>query len=543
MRKKSWKQVAAIVICAALLSGCTGENGQEKNTGRKEGQVVNIYCWNDEFKEIYDKYASDLAKKHDVEVNLVIISSDNNAYQINLDEALKEQNTCIDDDKVDLFLIEADYASKYVKSDNSIDVKKTVGLTDEDLKQQYDYTKKIVSENGIQKGVTWQATPGLFAYRRSIAKKVLGTDDPDQVQKQLKDWDKFDQVAQKMNAAGYKMLSGYDDSYRAFSNNVSHPWVVDNKIVIDENIKKWIRQTKEYAQKDYNNHTTLWSPQWTQDQGSDGNVFGFFYSTWGINFTLMGNALADSSKPAEKGNGIYGDYAVCEGPQAYYWGGTWMCAAQGTDNIPFIRDLMKRLTCDTKTMKQITKVEKVSELTNDILNIADQTNLLALNASIEAARAGEAGRGFAVVASEIGKLSESSRDAAVNIQSINSTVIGTVQELIKNANALVTYMEQNILPDYDNFVCAGAQYNDDAVYINEVVEKFHQMAADLKQRTESVMEYISQIQRAVEEGSEGINLAAKNTATLSEEISHISSQIMYNKKIADVLSEEAEHFI
>mgnify|MGYP000010580756 FL=1 len=354
MRKKSWKQVAAIVICAALLSGCTGENGQKKNTGRKEGQVVNIYCWNDEFKEIYDKYASDLAKKHDVEVNFVIISSDNNAYQINLDEALKEQNTCIDDDKVDLFLIEADYASKYVKSDNSIDVKKTVGLTDEDLKQQYDYTKKIVSENGIQKGVTWQATPGLFAYRRSIAKKVLGTDDPDQVQKQLKDWDKFDQVAQKMNAAGYKMLSGYDDSYRAFSNNVSHPWVVGNKIVIDEHIKKWIRQTKEYAQKDYNNHTTLWSPQWTQDQGPDGNVFGFFYSTWGINFTLMGNALADSSKPAEKGNGIYGDYAVCEGPQAYYWGGTWMCAAQGTDNIPFIRDLMKRLTCDTKTMKQIT---------------------------------------------------------------------------------------------------------------------------------------------------------------------------------------------
>ena len=106
---------------------------------------------------------------------------------------------------MDLFLIEADYASKYVKSDNSIDVKKTVGLTDEDLKQQYDYTKKIVSENGIQKGVTWQATPGLFAYRRSIAKKVLGTDDPDQVQKQLKDWDKFDQIAQKMNAAGYKM--------------------------------------------------------------------------------------------------------------------------------------------------------------------------------------------------------------------------------------------------------------------------------------------------------------------------------------------------
>ena len=196
-----------------------------------------------------------------------------------------------------------------------------------------------------------------------------------------------------------------------------------------------------------------------------------------------------------------------------------------------------------QALEEAKVVEQIGVLADSILAITGQTNLLALNASIEAARAGEAGRGFAVVASEIGKLSESSRDAAVNIQSINSTVIGTVQELIKNANALVTYMEQNILPDYDNFVCAGAQYNDDAVYINEVVEKFHQMAADLKQRTESVMEYISQIQRAVEEGSEGINLAAKNTATLSEEISHISSQIMHNKKIADVLSEEAEHFI
>ena len=66
------------------------------------------------------------------------------------------------------------------------------------------------------------------------------------------------------------------------------------------------------------------------DQGPDGNVFGFFYSTWGINFTLMGNSLADSNAPAEAGNGIYGDYAVCEGPQAYYWGGTWICAAKGT---------------------------------------------------------------------------------------------------------------------------------------------------------------------------------------------------------------------
>ena len=358
MKERKIVKLICAVLCGAMLCGCGNRTGTEMpeqmSGGEAEGRVVNIYCWNDEFKGIYEAYAKDLEEKHHVEVNFVVISSDHNAYQINLDEALQQQNEAIDDDKVDLFLIEADYAGKYIKSEYALDVQGDVGLTANELSGQYDYTKKIVSDDGIQKGTTWQATPGLFAYRRSIAKQVLGTDDPDQVQKRLADWNGFDQVAEQMHQAGYYMLSGYDDSYRAFSNNVSSPWVKDNKIVIDPSIQRWIEQTKSYSDNNYSNHTTLWTPQWSQDQGPDGKVFGFFYSTWGINFTLMGNALADSSAPAEKGNGIYGDYAVCEGPQAYYWGGTWMCAAKGADNIPFIRDLMYRLTCDADTMKQIT---------------------------------------------------------------------------------------------------------------------------------------------------------------------------------------------
>ena len=94
-----------------------------------------------------------------------------------------------------------------------------------------------------------------------------------------------------------------------------------------------------------------------RDRGPSGKVFGFFYSTWGINFTLLGNSLetpvAEGGKE-EVGNGIYGDYAVCEGPQPYYWGGTWICAAAGTDNTDIIRDVMQKLTCDEAIMKQIT---------------------------------------------------------------------------------------------------------------------------------------------------------------------------------------------
>lgn len=378
MKKRVWNGILAVTMAAGMLAGCgsaagdtaatgdtaaedlvgtpdkTEEAAKDEESDTGEGKVVNIYCWNDEFQQRYEAYAADLAKEHGVEVNFVIVANENNAYQNNLDAALQAQESAAADDKVDVFLVEADYATKYTKSDYTLDVVGDVGLTEEDLSEQYPYTKDIVTVEGVQKGTTWQATPGLFAYRRSIAKDVLGTDDPVKVQEQLSDWTKFDAVAAKMKEAGYFMLSGYDDAYRTFSNNVSAPWVDGTKIVIDENIMKWVDQTKEYTDKGYNNKTSLWAPEWSADQGPEGKVFGFFYSTWGINFTLLGNSLADAEGEKEVGNGIYGDYAVCEGPQSYFWGGTWLCAAKGTDNLPFIKDMMYRLTCDQETMMRIT---------------------------------------------------------------------------------------------------------------------------------------------------------------------------------------------
>jgi hypothetical protein len=150
------------------------------------------------------------------------------------------------------------------------------------------------------------------------------------------------------------MLSGYDDSYRTFSNNVSAPWVDGTAVNVDANIMKWVEQTKDFTDKGYNNKTSLWAPEWAADQGPEGKVFGFFYSTWGINFTLLGNSLADPDGAQEVGNGIFGDYAVCYGPEPYYWGGTWICAAAGTDNTELVADVMKQLTCNTDIMKQIT---------------------------------------------------------------------------------------------------------------------------------------------------------------------------------------------
>lgn len=364
------KKLFALVLSVCMLASlcCV-------SAGAEEGKVLNIYCWNTEFQGRFVNYFENAGLlPADVTVNWIITPSDNGAYQKALDEALLAQQDAAQDNRIDLFLVEADYALKYVDTDYALDVKADIGLTDADLSGQYKYTQDIVTDSqGKLKGVTWQATPGLFAYRRSIAKDVFGTDDPAEIQKLLATWDDFDKAAEQVAAKGYKMLSGYDDSYRTFSNNVTTPWVVDGKIAIDDNLWKWVDQTKDYTDKGYNNKTILWAPEWQADQGPAGKVFGFFYSTWGINFTLLNNSLADQTKPKEAGNGIYGDYAVCEGPQSYYWGGTWLCAAAGTDNAELIKSIMYTLTCDAKTLKQITldtedytnSVDGMNEIAND----------------------------------------------------------------------------------------------------------------------------------------------------------------------------------
>jgi len=366
--KKGFKAFLSIALAAAMMFGlaaCGGGGGEEAAEPAAEaGKVLNIWCWNDEFQSRFNDYypgvkevaedKSTTTLEDGTVVKWTINPNEGSNYQDKLDEALLAQESAAADDKIDIFLVEADYALKYVDSDYTMDVK-DLGLTDEDMADQYQYTKDIVTDsNGAIKGTTWQATPGLFAYRRSIAKDVLGTDDPDEVQAALSDWDKFNAVAEQAAAKGYKMLSGYDDAYRTFSNNVSAPWVDGDAVNVDANIMKWVEQTKDFTDKGYNNKTSLWSAEWAADQGPEGKVFGFFYSTWGINFTLLGNSLADPDGAQEVGNGIFGDYAVCYGPQPYYWGGTWICAATGTDNTELVADVMKQLTCNADIMKQIT---------------------------------------------------------------------------------------------------------------------------------------------------------------------------------------------
>lgn len=358
------KKALAMLMALVLVAGSTSVFAAAKATNK--GKVLTIYVWNDEFQARFRDYfeKAGLVPK-DVTVNWVVTPNQDNAYQNKLDEALLAQKKASAKDKIDIFLVEADYALKYVDTPYTLDVIKDVGLTNADVSQMYKYTKDIMTDKkGVLKGVSWQACPGGFIYRRSIAKAVLGTDDPAKVQAALSDWGKFDAVAAQAKAKGYFMVSGYDDDFRVFSDNVKAPWVDKaGKIVIDPSIMQWIDQTKTYTDKGYNNKASLWSSESWQGAGKDGKVFGYFGPSWFIDFCLAPNSKADSKGPNEVGNGSYGDWAFCKGPQGFSWGGTWICAAAGTDNIDLVKSVMKKLTCDKDTLVAIAK--EMGDFTNN----------------------------------------------------------------------------------------------------------------------------------------------------------------------------------
>ena len=187
-------------------------------------------------------------------------------------------------------------------------------------------------------------------------------------------------------------------------------------------------------------------------------------------------------------------------------------------------------------------VEQVNGLTNDILSISSQTNLLALNASIEAARAGEAGKGFAVVADEIRQLADSSRATANRIQEINSVVINAVYNLAGNANNLVEYVNDSILPEFENFVSSGVQYRDNATYIESVMNEFTAKTDDLRNAVDEIAGSIGTITDAIEEGANGVTGAAESTQALVADMENISSRMEENQEIAAALQKETDVF-
>ncbi len=194
------------------------------------------------------------------------------------------------------------------------------------------------------------------------------------------------------------------------------------------------------------------------------------------------------------------------------------------------------------SVKESEQVNQISDLTDEILNIASQTNLLALNASIEAARAGEAGKGFAVVADEISTLAANSRETAGNIQEISTRVTAAVKELSDNAVQVIDFINQNVLADYDAFVDTGAKYEETAELIENMLGSFSEKAKNLNAVMDEMSDQISVISSSVQESSDAITMSATASTEIVGEIQGINDAMDQNNDVTKQLNESTQKF-
>lgn len=187
-------------------------------------------------------------------------------------------------------------------------------------------------------------------------------------------------------------------------------------------------------------------------------------------------------------------------------------------------------------------VEEISTLTENIISITEQTNLLSLNASIEAARAGEAGRGFAVVADEIGKLASNSAETAVQIQKVSADVIQSVNELAKEAERMLTFMDETAMKGYERLLETSGSYRADAGDMNSMMQAFADESGQVKSSIDYIKEAISAVSIAVEESARGVTNVTEMSVDLTANVGDIGNEANSNMDIANLLNVEVGKF-
>lgn len=368
MKKKILAGVLSAATVLSLTTGLTGcsenqgagnNNGDNSNGGNNasadnSGDRLRIACWNMEFAEFVRAYIAPGDKitvgGKELTIDWVQYSNENGVYQQNLDRMLQANESAAPNDKIDMFLAEADYIIKYSCSDYSIDLKNMV----KDTSQMYDYVVNAgKDQNGVLKAVSFQACPSALIVRRSIAKDVLGTDDPAEVQSKLDTWEKFEAVAANAKAKGYYMMGSALDSYRVFANNSDTTYVNNGKFALTPAFDQWFAQAEKFSKNGYVTKGDLWSSEKQNEMKSDGKMMCTFGPSWYYSFSM--------SAAWDEATGSKGDWEIVKGPAGHFWGGTWMLGAKGTDNVDAVAEIMNKMCVDETVMDKLVKGEGLTD--------------------------------------------------------------------------------------------------------------------------------------------------------------------------------------
>lgn len=345
--------IAFFLVCLLLVSmalaGCGKKNDKEVSseaTNDPNVKVINVWSFTKEVPEMIEKY-KELHPDFPYEIKTTIIATTDGAYQPALDQALMGGGA----EAPDIFCAESAFVLKYTQGDAykyaaayedlGIEVDKL--LKESEIAQ---YTVDIgTNPDGKLVGLGYQATGGAFIYRRSIAKDVWGSDDPAVIKEKVgPGWDKFFAAAADLKAKGYGIISGDGDLWHAVENSSEKGWIVDGKLTIDPKREEFLELSKKLMDNGYHNDTRDWTDAWYADMKDAGEkqIFGFFGPAWLINYVMAGN-----SGGAAPGEGTYGDWAVCEPPVGFFWGGTWVLANKDSKIKAAVGDILEWITLDS----------------------------------------------------------------------------------------------------------------------------------------------------------------------------------------------------
>ena len=308
--------------------------------------VINLWSFTDEVPNMVKKF-KETHPDFPYEVKETIIATTDGAYQPALDQALQSGGA----DAPDMYCAEAAFVLKYTQGDMASFAApyEDLGIDVENEIKEADIAQYSVdigtNPDGKVVGLGYQATGGAFIYRRSIAKDVWGTDDPETVAEKIgagsDSWDQFFAAAEELKAKGYGIVSGDGDIWHAVENSSDQGWIVDGKLNIDPKREAFLDLSKQLYDNDYMNDTQDWQDAWFAEMKGEGTkqIFGFFGPAWLINYTIAPNCGGEAV-----GEGTYGDWAVCAPPIGFFWGGTWVLANNNSAKKEAVGEIIDWIT-------------------------------------------------------------------------------------------------------------------------------------------------------------------------------------------------------
>jgi multiple sugar transport system substrate-binding protein len=334
------KRLVALMLSLVLVLSVASVLAEKKT-------VLNVWSFTTEVPNMIKRYLElnpEFGAKY--EVKETIIATTDGAYQPALDQALMGGA-----DAPDIYCAEAAFVLKYTQGDAAgfAATYKDLGINVDALlkpAQLAQYTVDIgTNPKGDLVALGYQATGGAFIYRRSIAKAVFGTDDPTKIAAKVgPGWDKFFEAAATLKGKGYGIVSGDGDIWHAVENSSDAGWVVDGKLNLDPKREAFLDLSMKLKSENLYNDTQDWTDAWFADMRGEGpkGIFGFFGPAWLINYVMAGN-----SGGTKAGEGTYGDWAVCEPPVGFFWGGTWVLANKNSQNKEAVGKIIEWITLDT----------------------------------------------------------------------------------------------------------------------------------------------------------------------------------------------------